>query len=69
MDLFGVALLSASTSLHCIACGVEEYVVPLDDQPLDEDFAAAYLCDECIETGPKPALAGVSGSVTVIEES
>jgi|GEM_PF-7108676 len=46
-DLINSVLLSASVSLHCIDCGVEEYVASLDDQPIDEVFVANYLCDDC----------------------
>lgn len=42
-------LLAASNHLRCVACGVEEYVFPLDDQPIDASFAATYLCEECEE--------------------
>lgn len=46
-ELMGATLLAASSTLRCTTCGVEEFVVPLDDQPIDEMFAANYLCDEC----------------------
>lgn len=46
-ELLAAALLATSITLRCTSCGVEEHVVPLDDQPGDEIYAANYLCDEC----------------------
>lgn len=46
-DLQAAALLAQSNLLTCIRCGAQEYVVPLDDQPIDELYAANYLCNEC----------------------
>ena len=40
-------LLSASSAVRCALCGVEEMVMPLEDQPLDEAFLVNYVCDEC----------------------
>lgn len=48
-ELLSEMALAASSSLHCISCGVEEYVFPLDDKPIDVTFAANYLCHDCEE--------------------
>ena len=44
-------ILSASASVLCVQCGVEELIMPMDDQPLDEAFLANYVCDECENRG------------------
>jgi hypothetical protein len=41
--------LAGSTELRCTTCGVVEQVIPLDGKPVDELFAANYLCHECDE--------------------
>jgi len=40
-------LLSVSCQLRCIECGEEEFVVALDDLPIDGVFAENYFCDDC----------------------
>jgi hypothetical protein len=42
-------LLSMASILNCAKCGEQEHVVALDDQEIDEVYAANYLCDECEE--------------------
>jgi len=48
-ELIDDVLLAAASILSCTSCGVQEHVLALDDQPIDEVFAANYLCDECEE--------------------
>ena len=45
-------LLAAASSVCCTVCGVEEMVMPMDDQPLDETFLANYVCSECEDLSP-----------------
>jgi hypothetical protein len=59
-DLLQEVILAASSSLRCTGCGIEELVLPLDDQPIDEAFAVLYLCDECEEISESMRLAAES---------
>jgi len=43
----GVVVLSVSSRLRCTNCGVVEHVVAMDDQAIDDEFAANYFCHEC----------------------
>ncbi len=42
------ALASESLKVQCIACGEEEWILPIDE-PIDETFIANYHCDNCDE--------------------
>ena len=48
-ELLSEMVLAVSSSLRCVSCGVEEYVFPLEDKPIDMAFAANYLCHDCEE--------------------
>lgn len=38
---------SGATPACCMSCGTVEYILPLDDQPLDAVLLANYYCAEC----------------------
>jgi len=48
-ELLSEMVLAASSCFRCVSCGVEEYIFPLDDKPIDLAFAANYLCHDCEE--------------------
>ncbi len=49
-EIVDAALMERAALVTCTACGVQEYVLPIEgDDPLEADFIANYLCADCDE--------------------
>jgi hypothetical protein len=46
INLIEAAILNSATEFKCSKCGGIEYVMPLDEEPID-DLIDGYTCSDC----------------------